>query len=81
MPRITGLCVVNSSETCEFPAQMASNAENVSTSWRHYALWLAAPLVVNLTTSGVANDEKNFLDENLMANYSGIGPYKYHIPE
>ena len=28
--RVTGLCVGNSPETGEFPAQMASNAENVS---------------------------------------------------
>ena len=30
--RVTGLCV--------FPAQMASNAENVSISWRHHEIWL-----------------------------------------
>ena len=28
--RVTGLCVENSPVTGEFPAQMASNAENVS---------------------------------------------------
>ena len=28
--RVTGLCVGNSPETGEFPAQMASNAENAS---------------------------------------------------
>ena len=32
--RVTGLCVGNSPGTGEFPAQMASNAENVSISWR-----------------------------------------------
>ena len=36
--RVTGLCVVNSPETGEFPAQMASNAENVSIWWRHHIL-------------------------------------------
>ena len=35
--RVTGLCVGNSSVTGEFPAQMASNAENVSIGWRHHA--------------------------------------------
>ena len=35
--RVTGLCVGNSPGTDEFPAQMASNAENVSISWRHHA--------------------------------------------
>ena len=34
--RITGLCVGNSPGTGEFPAQMASNAENVSIWWRHH---------------------------------------------
>ena len=36
--RVTGLCVGNSPGTGEFPAQMASNAENVSLWWRHYVL-------------------------------------------
>ena len=35
-PRATGLCVGNSPVTGEFPAQMASNAENVSIWWRHH---------------------------------------------
>ena len=34
--RVTGLCVGNSLGTGEFPAQMASNAKNVSTWWRHH---------------------------------------------
>ena len=33
--RVTGLCAGNSLQTGEFPAQMASNAENVSIWWRH----------------------------------------------
>ena len=36
--RVTGLCAANSPGTGEFPAQMASNAENVSIWWRHHAL-------------------------------------------
>ena len=35
--RVTGLCVGNSPGTGEFPAQMASNAENVSIWWRQHA--------------------------------------------
>ena len=35
--RVTGLCRGNSPVTGEFPAQMASNAENVSIWWRHHA--------------------------------------------
>ena len=34
--RVTGLCVGNSPATVEFPAQMASNAENISIWWRHH---------------------------------------------
>ena len=34
--RVTDLCVGNSPVTGEFPAQMASNAENVSIIWRHH---------------------------------------------
>ena len=34
--RVTGLCEGNSLVTCEFSAQMASNAENVSIWWRHH---------------------------------------------
>ena len=35
--RVTGLCAGNSPVPGEFPAQMASNAENVSVWWRHHA--------------------------------------------
>ena len=36
--RVTGLCVGNSPVTGEFPAQMASNTENVSIWWRRHAI-------------------------------------------
>ena len=36
MLRVTGLCVENSPGTVEFPAQMVSNAENVSIGWRYH---------------------------------------------
>ena len=36
--RVTGLCTGNSPGTGEFPAQMASNAENVSICWRHHGV-------------------------------------------
>ena len=38
--RVTGLCAGNSPVTGEFPAQMASNAENVSIWWRHHVIKL-----------------------------------------
>ena len=36
--RVTGLCVGNSPVSGEFPAQRASNAENVSIWWRHHGV-------------------------------------------
>ena len=36
--RVTGLCGGNSPVTGEFPAQMASNAENISIRWRQLEL-------------------------------------------
>ena len=36
--RVTGLCAGNSPVTGEFPAQMASNAENFSIWWRHHVV-------------------------------------------
>ena len=44
--RVTGLCVGNSPGTGEFPAQMASNAENVSIWWRHHEGKSKGPRVV-----------------------------------
>ena len=37
--RVTSLCAGNSPGTGEFPAQMASDAENVSIWWRHHGRW------------------------------------------
>ena len=39
--RVTSLCVGNSPVTGEFPAQKASNAENIFIWWRHHASWVS----------------------------------------
>ena len=36
--RVTGLCGGNSPGTGEFPAQIASNVENISIWWRHHVI-------------------------------------------
>ena len=46
--RVTGLCVGNSPGVSEFPAQMASNAENVFIWWRHHTL--SAPQTYSIRT-------------------------------
>ena len=38
-PCVTGLCAGNSPVTGEFPAQMSSNAVNISMWWRHNILF------------------------------------------
>ena len=50
MLRVTGLCAGNSPVTGEFPAHMASNAENVSIWWRHHVKYgiLGTSAVVEL---------------------------------
>ena len=45
---VTGLCAGNSPVTGEFPAQMASNAENVSISWRHHGQCSLTPWLFNI---------------------------------
>ena len=47
--RVTGLCAGNSPGTGEVPAQMDSNAENVSIWWRHHALSIYILLKVMLS--------------------------------
>ena len=44
--RVTGLCVGNSPGTGEFPAQMASNAENVSFWWRLHVPREPGPVLI-----------------------------------
>ena len=48
--RVTGLCVGNSPGTGEFPAQKASNAENVSIWWRHHVMRATGVYLYKLTT-------------------------------
>ena len=49
--RVTGLCAWNSPGTGEFPAQMASYADNVSIWWRHHVF-----VVVNFDALAQASD-------------------------
>ena len=51
--RITGLCARNSPVTGEFPAQLASNAGNVSIWWRHH---VKSPVLLAWTHDAHASD-------------------------
>ena len=52
--RVTGLCAGNSPGTGEFPAQMASYAENVSIWWRHHDFTASTCTVCTYTWVGNA---------------------------
>ena len=62
---VTGLCAGNSPETGEFPAQMASNAKNVSIWWRHHGdQWQCYPIdlqLAHLRSSGKARYVVSFM--------------------
>ena len=64
--RVTGLCARNSPGTGKFPAQMASNAENVSIWWRHHELAItnhskAVWIPVNAYFMHIVEWQKDFL--------------------
>ena len=58
--RVIGLCEENSLVAGEFPAQGASNAENVSFWWRHYVArhWMFATVTQSWTKVAVCKNKK-----------------------
>ena len=67
--RVAGLCEENSPATGEFPAQMASNAENVSIWWRHHIHkgWI---IYVNYKTTTKQSKTKPWQCQNLGIIYT-----------
>ena len=59
-PRVTGLCVGNPPVTGEFPAQMASNAENVSIWWRHHGKCVLLGIRKNTHTQRLNDESSNY---------------------
>ena len=57
--RVTGLCAENSPGTGEFPAQMTSNAENVSIWWRHHDIELT------LTQRCIKQDGRHIIQKKI----------------
>ena len=53
--RVTGLFVGDSPVTSEFPAQRASNAENVSIWWRHHEISPACNMATSLALRQLCN--------------------------
>ena len=68
--RVTGLCAGNSPGTGEFPAQMASNAENVSIWWRHHEFGVLKPTVGGRHTQ----NHKNIHMHAIWTDFEGQSP-------
>ena len=76
--RVTGLCAGNSPETGEFPAQRASNAENVSIWWRHHAFernshsdwsschYTSSNVINSLAPGRCVNDFKSVISQDML---------------
>ena len=75
--RVTGLCEGNSPVNCEFLAQKASSAENVSISWRHHtenADLKSKSLIFSLvkTKENITDTQNVFLTSRMAFLISGI---------
>ena len=78
---VTGLCAGNSPGTGEFPAQMASNVENVSIWWRHHdaASYIASDNIMTtlLVFCKCTETKSLFGSENLSSEAKGVIRYFY----
>ena len=95
MLRVTGLCARNSLVTGEFPAQMASNAENVSIWWRHHdtttkcfnlipgVAWWGVPChidrVANIQYKYLIDDVSQFVQIGTLQKQTSCEPSPAHI--
>ena len=59
--RVTGLWEVNSLGTGEFPAQMASNAANVSIWWRLHVVWSQTMVALGLVLAVICRYDSNVI--------------------
>ena len=75
--RVTGLCAGNSPGTGEFPAQMASNAENVSIWWRHHVLLLMPRGCCNIVS--FRNSSYSHITRNLVLLATNLLPNRFEI--
>ena len=81
--RVTGLCTGNSPGTGEFPAQMASYAENVFIWWRHHEASEWSSAEINIPWSAVitqSNLSRYCIRQcvNINRTYFRLGSYNRH---
>ena len=78
-PRVTGLCAGNSPGTGKFPAQMASNTENVSIWWCHHEYCNSIPSQIAKTSGSTPirhRSDAKMLDRDLIRS-SDNGSTRY----
>ena len=78
--RVIGLCAGNSPVTGEFPAQRASNAENVSIWWRHHEYHMCClhfPATIGHTIIG--NPETFFMISNDVSSSAWMMEYEGYV--
>ena len=75
--RVTGLCAGNSPGTGEFPAQTASNAEYVSSWWRHHDTRSLVCLQMSPNITGLVHLQAhaNYEDDKTVGKYSCVTIY------
>ena len=74
---VTGLCAGNSPGTGEFPAQMASNAENISIWWRQLAVYFPMCFWRGRSVTGILYATKQVMDIVTLAVRIMVG---IHLP-
>ena len=62
---VTGLCAGNSPVTGEFPAQMVSNAENVSIWWRHHEVLFPSSVSTRIRFTYVSSWDYVWLQQDV----------------
>ena len=77
--RVTGLCAGNSPGTDEFPAQMASNAENVSIWWRHHVMIVYHKVCPHIIMISGSYRGSTCLDVMTSWCYKACGIYFWHF--
>ena len=78
--RVTGLCAGNSSGIGEFPAQMASYAENVFIWWRHHdKMWSDSLRLLLLISELLWNSTSGTLGLTVKNDYHQVNIYFGHL--
>ena len=76
---VTGLCEGNSPGTGDFPAQMASNAENVSIWWRHHEDEVMVNYLLLLILSRISNHMPSKMWDEITYLFPEVSSYTVQV--